>query len=159
ELLYSRAPGRASMDITVAPVIAQPVTVQTVERLGNVRRLTDAADNLYSRFDVTDPGPRVDTDASGLPIFTASSPNQTQTSVTGTVQEQDGNQRTRLILPMLASFYYLPVDPVCDITLGDAATKLAANPATGAIEPIWRPVTLAAFPDLTAVRDENWTLS
>ncbi len=146
-LLRTLQPGQ-TQDANTAPALPQAVQVIPQDRLGNVRRV------LSSRFDDLNPGPRVVADTQGQP-FTVRTLTGSSV-VIGPVQDPSDppNQtRNRLVLPALASFTYLPVDPICNLTLADPdhpSTYLAAAR---------RPQTIASFPDPYAVRNnENWTL-
>jgi hypothetical protein len=148
-LLHTRSQELPAPEQLNLPGLPIALMVSPLDRLGNVRRIS-------SRFDETgDPGPRTESDATnGLPVFTARI-NGTQTAV---LAVDNNTNRRRLALPAPAPYYYLPVDPVCDVAL-EAQVTNRASPDTGLLpEPLRRPVAMASFVDTTSVTSENWTL-
>lgn len=164
-LLMTRSQGEPSPETDDAtrglPVLIQPITVNPLDRLSNVRRAGAGPQNLlpttatpappFSRFDYQrNPGPGVGTDNLGQ-LYTARV-NNTTILLTTQVLDENNQQSMRQVAPAPQTVSYLPVDPVCDVALRDYGAALQNG------QPSYRPQTIAAFPDISAAHDENWSL-
>ncbi len=154
--LYTRSQAQPSPEILSLPSYYQSLMVSPNDRLGNVRRTT-------SRFDETNPifGPRSDSDASGLPIFSTVM-NGAAVGYYGSLNDGAiAAGRPRLLLPAPTPYYYLPVDPVCDVALASHAVvddNLLKSPdGFLAKEPTGRPVSMVQFIDTASLPDSFWS--
>lgn len=146
--LHTRSQALPSPELQELPVLQQALWLTPADRLSNTRR-------SFSRFDdrsEVGPGPRTDSDSRGLPVFAARVAGS-QVNYFGTV----GN-RQRLLLPAITPYYYLPVDPVCDVAIKEQRETRGA-PDTGLPdEPMRRPVEMVHFTDPLSSTTETWSL-
>ena len=153
DLLHTRS--QALPTPTNLPSLAQALMVTPLDRLGNVPR-------TYSRFDDRGDltaGPRTDADVAGLPAFTALAGTAVVSYFTALNTEAGlATERRRLTLPAPAPYYYLPVDPVCDVAIYDQAMSFASPDGVLPAEPTRRPVTMMSFPDPRRIVNELWSL-
>jgi len=153
--LQTRSQFQPNPEIENLPALHQALMVTPSDRLMNVRR-------IYSRFEDTGPfGPLTDSDAKGLPVFTASV-NGTAVAYLQTLTDSAvANGRPRLVQAAPAPYYYLPVDPVCDVALANQALPANFSSPTGQLppEPTRRPVSMMQFTNPQAVVDNVWTLT
>ena len=153
-LLHTRSQELPAPEQLNLPGLSQALSLTPQDRLGNVRR-------AYSRFDdgtSVGPGPRTETDSTGLPVYSPRVGSSVVSvfanlGITGSTQT-----RRRLLLPAPTPYYYLPVDPICDMTIREQAVNLSKPDASLPAEPTRRPVALASFTDPLAVTTEQWTL-
>lgn len=158
-LLQTRSVGRPSPERVGLPALPQASTMTPLDRMGNVRRAVNA------RLSENDQGPRVDTDGQGRPIWAVSAPGLPEISVFTDDLREPMSPRRRLSLPAPAEYFYLPTDPVCDVALAEPARERGADPQNGEFPanssaqfPIYRPKTIAGFPDPLGVVTEVWSL-
>lgn len=156
--LNTRSQFQPTSPSTSLQSLYQALMVTPSDRLMNVRR-------PYSRFEESSTatyGPRTESDVSGVPTFTASV-GGTQVSYFATLADpQITNGRPRLMLPAPAPYYYLPVDPVCDVALSahafaDPSNLVSPDPLLTK-EPMRRPVSMMHFVDTNSFNDGLITL-
>ena len=155
-LLHTRSQALSNPEQLGLPAQPQALTVMPQDRLGNIRRSIPRFDE---RADTGPSGPRPDSDSVGLPVQTTrlggslvsfyATVNDTSTSL----------NRRRLLLPTLAPYYYLPVDPVCDVAIAEQAITLTSPDQNLPAEPTRRPVTTVAFTDPAAAQSDSWSLA
>ena len=154
-LLHTRSQALSNPEQLGLPSHPQALTVGPQDRLGNSRRVLSRFDE---RSDTGPNGPRPDSDTSGLPIITTRLGGSLVSYYT-TISEAASNQtRRRLLLPMMTPYYYLPVDPVCDVAIAEQALTLTSPDQNIPAEPTRRPVTTMHFTDPAATSSESWTL-
>ena len=159
-LLSTRTQAQPNPELINLPAYTQAISLRPIDRLMNVRRLA------FGRGAQVDPTrrtadiaiPLADSDGVGLPIFTTRV-DATAVSYFGTVTDDKGATRRRLLLPAPASYYYLPVDPVCDVALQSQADSAPTSPGDMLPqEPLSRPVSLVHFTDPANVTSQTWSL-
>lgn len=159
-LLSTRTQYQPNPELDNLPAYTQAVLVKPADRLMNVRRLAFGRSQTDSTRRTADISvPLMDSDGVGLPVFTTRV-DSTAVSYFGTVSDEQGKERRRLQLPAPASYYYLPVDPVCDVALASQADSgNLASPGDGLPpEPLRRPVSMLHFTDPANVSTETWSL-
>ncbi len=154
-LLHTRSQALSNPEQLGLPPQPQALTVTPQDRLGNVRRSIPRFDE---RADTGVSGPRPDSDTSGLPIITTRLGGSLVGFYTTLSEPSSSQTRRRLILPSLAPYYYLPVDPICDVAIAEQALTLTSPDLNLPAEPTRRPVTTVAFTDPAAASSESWTL-
>jgi hypothetical protein len=159
-LLSTRTQAQPNPELISLPAYSQAISLRPVDRLMNVRRLafgrSSQADATRRTADIT--VPLADSDGVGLPIFTTRV-DSSAVSYFGTVTDDKGVTHRRLLLPAPASYYYLPVDPVCDITLQSQAESALTSPGEMLPkEPLARPVSMVHFTDPANVTTQTWSL-
>lgn len=160
-LLYTRSQAQPNPEVDNLPTSLMPYTVRPIDRLMNVRRTeysrSGQIDGTRRTSDIS--VPVTDADGLGLPVLTARV-GGAAAQYMETINDNPGMQRRRLVLPSPASYYQLPVDPVCDVTLASMAEPASwASPGEQRpIEPTRRPVSLVHFTDPAAVANELWTM-
>lgn len=159
-LLSTRTQAQPNPELVSLPAYTQAITLRPIDRLMNVRRLafgrSSQVDATRRTADIT--VPLADSDGIGLPVFTTRV-DATAVSYFGTVTDEKGAARRRLLLPAPASYYYLPVDPVCDIALQSQAESTLVSPGDMLPkEPLSRPVSMVHFTDPANVATQTWSL-
>lgn len=155
-LLHTRSQELPSPEQYQLPSLLQARVLSPQDRLGNVRRNN-------SRFEDQGnlpAGPYVDSDSAGLPVYAAQIAGAF-TALYNSVPGPAGSNQTRrqLLYPTPAPYYYLPVDPVCDVAIGPQAVDLSSPDGVLPAEPTRRPVTISAFTDPLAATSELWALA
>lgn len=160
-LLSTRSQYQPNPELDNLPAYTQAIVTRPVDRLMNVRRLafgrSTQSDASRRTSDIS--VPLTDSDGVGLPVFTTRI-DATAVSFFGSVIDEVGKERRRLLLPAPASYYYLPVDPICDVALKSQADSAnLASPGEGLPpEPIRRPVAMVHFTDPANVTTQAWSL-
>ena len=160
-LLSTRTQYQPNPELDNLPAYTQAILVRPVDRLMNVRRLafgrSTQSDSSRRTSDIS--APVTDSDGVGLPVFTTRV-DATAVSYFGNITDETGKERRRLQLPAPAPYYYLPVDPVCDVALKSQADSAnLASPGEGLPpEPIRRPVSMVHFTDPANVTTQAWSL-
>ena len=155
-LLHTRSQALSTPEQIGLPAHPQAMLVMPQDRLGNVRRTIPRFDE---RADTGSSGPRPDSDALGLPVQTTRLGGSLVNFYATVADSATSVTRRRLLLPTLAPYYYLPVDPVCDVAIGEQAITLTSPDQNLPAEPTRRPVTTVAFTDPAASSSEGWTLA
>lgn len=155
-LLHTRSQALTNPEQLGLPAQPQALTVQPQDRLGNVRRLVPRFDE---RADTGPSGPRPDSDATGIPVQTARIGGSLVSTSTTLTDAATTLTRRRLLLPTLTPYYYLPVDPVCDVAIAEQAMTLTSPDQNLPVEPTRRPVTTVAFTDPASAASESWTMA
>ncbi len=155
-LLHTRSQALSNPEQLGLPAQPQALTVMPIDRMGNVRRLVPRFDE---RADTGPSGPRPDSDAAGIPVQTARIGGSLVNTYATLTDAATTLNRRRLLLPTLTPYYYLPVDPVCDVAIAEQAITLTSPDQNLPVEPTRRPVTTLAFTDPAASSTESWTLA
>lgn len=155
-LLHTRSQALTNPEQLDLPSQPQALWVQPQDRLGNVRRVVSRFDEFAGTGTT---GPRPDSDGAGLPVQIGRLGGSLVNFSTTLLDSTTNLSRKRLLLPTLAPYYYLPVDPVCDVAIWEQATTLTSPDQNLPVEPTRRPATTVAFVDPNSTLSENWTLS
>lgn len=155
-LLHTRSQALTNPEQLGLPAQPQALWVQPIDRLGNSRR-------VLSRFDersgTSTSGPRPDSDAAGVPVQVGRIGGSLVNLATTLTDTATDISRKRAILPSLAPYYYLPVDPVCDVAILEQAVTLTSPDSNLPVEPTRRPVSTLAFTDPVSATTDTWTLA
>ncbi len=153
-LLHTRSQELPSPEQYNLPSLLQSRTVTPQDRLSNVRRNVSRFEDQSNQ----PAGPYADSDSLGLPVYSTQIAGAF-TALYNSVPGANNQTRRQLLYPAPAPYYYLPVDPVCDVAIGPQAVDLSRPDGVLPVEPTRRPVTIAAFTDPLAATSENWSLT
>lgn len=153
--LHTRSQYLPSPDLLNLPSYFQAQMVSPTDRLMNVKRVNSRFEAQPGLF-----GPRTDSDGSGIPSFVTRVLGSAVSYFEAVDDPKVTAERRRLLLPAPTPYYYLPVDPVCDIAISSHAKpeNFASPDGILPLEPTRRPLSMVQFTDASALTDSIWSL-